>query len=113
VVVTGGYDYEPQWLGGSTSVQGVVLKWIPGQNVEPACVVLLAEPLTAGGLVGTDQEIMTGSHLVLELRYEGQAWEGSGTVHVELCPSEPQPLKWEDRSPGAWVESHATYAFAN
>jgi hypothetical protein len=111
LLVGGGYDLEPQCLGGQANVRGVVLKRIPGQNAEPACVVLLNEPLTAEGLVGTRREVVTGSHLVLELRYEGQSWERSGTVHVELCPSEPPSLKWGDRSPGARVESHATYTF--
>lgn len=113
VVVGGGYDFEPQWLGGRSSVEGVILRWIPGQNTEPACVVLLAGPLTAEGAVGGHRETLTGSHLVLELRYEGRTWERSGTVHVELCPSEPESLKWGKRHPGAWVESHATYTFGS
>lgn len=108
--VGGGYDYEPKWLGGRDVVPGRVVNWIPGQNSQPACVVLLAEPLTAEGLVGSHRETVTGSHLVLELRYEGQIWEWSGTVHVELCASEPEPLKWGERTPGTWVESHATYS---
>jgi hypothetical protein len=39
IEVCGGYDFEPEWLGGRTEVAGVIAKWIPGQNSAPACVV--------------------------------------------------------------------------
>lgn len=109
VTVSGGYDFEPAWLAGGDEVAGAVLKWIPGQNEERACVVLLDEPLTATGDVRGKREERTGRHLVLELRYTGQVWEAEGTVHVELCDSEPVSVAWANREVGAWVESHATY----
>jgi hypothetical protein len=40
--------------------------------------------------------------LVLELRYIGQEWGRSGTVHVELCQDEPEGDASEDREQGAW-----------
>lgn len=92
-------------------VTGQVEKWIPGQNTQPACVVRLDEPLTATGDVKGRREQRTGGFLVLELRYAGQVWEQSGTVHVELCETEPEAKAWADRETGAWVESHATYSF--
>ena len=113
ITVSGGYDFEPEWLGGLQDVNGQVEKWIPGQNKQPACVVHLDTPLTATGLVHGTREQRTGTFLVLELRYRGQRWEQSGTVHVELCETEPEDKAWPDREIGAWVESHATYSFSD
>jgi hypothetical protein len=112
VTVGGGYDPEPEWLGGRQQVTGRIEKWIAGQNTQPACVVHLDEPLTAMGDVRGTRTERTGTFLVLELRYVGQEWEPSGTVHVELCEAEPEDTAWADREVGAWVESHATYSFA-
>lgn len=109
ITVGGGYDFEPQWLGGREHVTGRVEKWIPGQNSEPACVVRLDEPLTASGDVHGKRQECSGRFLVLGLRYVGQEWERSGTVHVELCETEPESRPWGERDAGAWVESHATY----
>jgi hypothetical protein len=111
VTVSGGYDFEPEWLAGTPHVTGHVEKWIPGQNATPACVVQLDQPLTATGLVHGRREKLTGIFLVLELRYVGQEWEPSGTVHVVLCGTEPHDKSCADREVGAWVESHATYTF--
>ena len=41
--VGGGYDMEPQWLGGRQYYSGTVKALIPGQNDMPAIVVVLAE----------------------------------------------------------------------
>ncbi|WP_133176389.1 hypothetical protein [Nocardioides currus] len=109
VAVSGGYDFEPEWLGGAQAVTGRVAKWIPGQNSQPACVVLLDFPLIAIGDVRGRRERREGRYIVLGLRYQGQEWETSGTVHVELLASEPTDLPWSEREQGAWVESHATY----
>jgi hypothetical protein len=112
VWVGGGY-YEPvQWVRGRGRVTGTVKKWIPGQNTEPACVVVLDEPLEIwdpqrGSVTGE-----FGHFLVLELRYAGQTWEDEGTVHVEVCRSEPESVSYWDRVCGTWVESHATYSKA-
>jgi hypothetical protein len=111
ISVGGGYELEPEWLAGSAQVHGRVTKWISGQNTQPACVVRLDAPLTATGDVRGRREQRTGEFLVLELRYSGQEWESSGTVHVELCEDEPEDKAWGDREVGAWVESHATYSF--
>lgn len=112
ITVSGGYDFEPAWLAGGDEVAGTVLKWIPGQNQEPACVVDLDEPMTATGDVRGKREERRGRYLVLELRYTGQLWESEGTVHVELCELEPSNGAWSNREIGAWVESHATYRMA-
>ncbi|MCW2756210.1 MAG: hypothetical protein JWQ32_3621 [Marmoricola sp.] len=109
ISIGGGYDFEPEWLGQRDEVIGSILMWIPGQNSTPACVVLLVDPLTATGDVRGERLTPTGQYLVLQLRYSGQVWERTGTVHVELCEVEPPDAAWPDREPGAWVESHATY----
>jgi hypothetical protein len=111
ISVSGGYEYEPTWLGGRDHVEGTVHAWITGHNSQPACVVLLDQPLTAEGDVRGKRQMRTGSFLILELRYAGQIWESSGTVHVELCHTEPENKTWSDRAVGAWVESHASYEF--
>ncbi|WP_153394607.1 hypothetical protein [Ornithinicoccus halotolerans] len=109
ISLAGGYDFEPPWLRGREQVVGTVLKWIPGQNDSPACVVELEEPITATGDVRGKRQVRTGRYLVLKLRYAGQDWEDRGTVHVELCETEPADAPWPNRESGAWVESHATY----
>jgi hypothetical protein len=109
ISIGGGYDFEPAWLGGRDEIVGSVLKWIPGQNETPACVVELEEPITATGDVRGRREERTGRYLVLQLRYTGQVWQDEGKVHVELCESEPADAVWPNRAIGAWVESHATY----
>ena len=96
-----GYDMDPEWLGGQPFVTGTLRRFIPGQNDQPAAVVELDQTLTSPR--------GTGMFAVLELRYVGQTWEGSGTVHVELCTDIPPDQRWQDRAKGAWVESHAAY----
>jgi hypothetical protein len=109
ILLSGGYDFEPAWLRDRDEVIGRFCKSIPGQNRDAAWVVELHEPITAVGDVRGKRQEKTGRYLVLELRYVGQVWENEGTVHVELCESEPAAALWPDREIGAWVESHATY----
>ena len=109
ISVGGGYDIDPEWLDGHSEVAGTVLKWIPGQNATPACVNRLDEAPTATGDIHGTRTTVTGSYLVLELRYRAQQWESTGTVNVELCESEPEDAAWQNRPSGACVESHATY----
>jgi hypothetical protein len=52
-----------------------------------------------------------GSLDLAEPDTSGREWEASGTVHVELCETEPGDREWTDREVGAWVESQATYSF--
>ena len=77
VRLSGGYDNEPRWLDGTAGHFGTVERFIPGQNSEPAAVVRLDAPITVDGV--------TGSVLVLELRFKGQRWE---TRFADL-PSRP------------------------
>jgi len=98
--LSGGYD-DARWLGGRPAVFGRATSFIPGQNVPPALVVRLDEPLEVDGV--------RGDIVVLELRYVGSDWGRSGTIHVELCDFEPERKRWQDRRQGRWVESNATY----
>ena len=97
----GGYEPKPSWLSGKASVGGTVTDFIPGQNGSPAVVIQLDEPISGEGI--------TGSTVVLQLRYADAKWEPTETVHVELCDFLPERKVWNDRRRGEWVESHATY----
>jgi hypothetical protein len=96
----GGYDMEPEWMCGRDWHCGTFEVFMPGQGDMPAAVVRLDEPITVRGL--------TGSVVVLELRYVGAEWRARETVHVELCDFEPEPVPWPRRRQGKRVESHAT-----
>lgn len=101
VRLSGGYDSE-EWLGGRVEVVGVVERFIPGQNQQPAAVVRLDEELSVGDA--------KGQVVVLELAWAGTNWATPGPrLHVELCDFDPEPRRWQEREQGAWVESHATY----
>jgi hypothetical protein len=101
IELSGGYDFEPAWLGERSSFMGNVASFIPGQNGVLAAVIALDEPFTVDDI--------TGRTVVLEQRYEGATWASAGVVHVELCDFVPEPKRWQDRRQGKWVESHAQY----
>ncbi|WP_159712253.1 hypothetical protein [Sphingomonas sp. AX6] len=101
IELSGGYDFEPAWLDGRSSLLGKVTSFIPGQNDLPAAVVALDDPVRVYGI--------SGSTVVIEQRYVGATWTATGVVHVELCDFEPDPSRWQDRRQGKWVESHAQY----
>jgi len=107
--IYGGFNHENPWRGVRDPVYGTVDAWMPGQNAERACLVHLDTTITAEGDVRGDWQAMTGEWVVLQLRYTGQVWERSGTVHVELCADRPPPLAWSERTPGAWVDGQARY----
>jgi hypothetical protein len=99
--LSGGYDFEPQWLGSASFLLGTLVDFIPGQNKQPAAVVKLDSPIGAAGEKHTI--------VVLELRYVGATWVSEGVVHVELCERAPEAKAWSGRAKGRWVESHASY----
>ncbi len=92
---------EPQWLHGGAGYWATVVNYFPGQNSEAALLVE-TDDLLFGKNTG-------GKFLVLELRYTGDEWNGSGVVHVELCSDRPEEKRWQDRKQGVWIESHASY----
>ncbi len=99
--LSGGYEPNPTWLSGRALVLGTVTQFIPGQNGSPAVVVHLDETISS--------ENLSGSTVVLQLRYVDAKWEPTEIVHVELCDFTPEPKAWKDRRQGEWIESHATY----
>jgi hypothetical protein len=101
LLLSGGYDMEPKWLNGSQGYGVTVLRYFPGQNAGPALLVYTDEPILF--------EEVSGRHLVLELRWEGDEWENKGVTHVELCQECPEEKRWQERKQGKWVESHASY----
>jgi len=109
VWVGGSYWPPPKnWLCGRDRVFGTVVAWIALENEELACVVALDGALD---IWDPGQERLTGDtteHLVLQLRYVGQQWEDTGTVHVVACIANPENGRWPILG-GTWVESHGTY----
>jgi hypothetical protein len=91
---------EPSWLGGRDGFSGTIEQFIPGRNQQPAAVVRTDEPVSANGV--------TGSILVMELRWVGATWDSGAVAHIELCDFEPEPKRWQERRQGEWVESHAS-----
>lgn len=101
VFLTGGYSRQPEWLAGGEGHYGVIDKFIPGKNEQPAAVVRFERPVTVDGL--------TAPYAVLELRYEGATWRARREiVHIELCDFLPDDASWQERRRGTWVESHAS-----
>ena len=75
---------------------------VNGQQGETRLLVRIPKPLTAEGL--------TGSHLMLALRYRGASWSDAGICHIALCAERPDSETWwEEKSRFAWVESHAGF----
>jgi len=105
IQIGGGYDMEPEWLGGRQHYYGTVKGFIPGQNETPAAVIELDEDASFDDVVG--------KYIILELRYVGSQWNEKETVHVELCDFKPEDKPWQVRKRGQWVESHASYKKIN
>lgn len=81
VRVSGGHETAPRWLNGKEAYFGSFLGFIPGQSSEPAAIIQLDEPVVFGDI--------TGSFLIMELRFVGARWAHHETVHLELCESLP------------------------
>jgi hypothetical protein len=69
VLVEGGCEMDPAWLGASGSRHlGTVVAFIPGQNDQPAAVIALDEELVLPNGAGAVQDnSVRGRYLVLEL----------------------------------------------
>jgi hypothetical protein len=100
VRLDGCYDMEPKWLNGRIAHFGECVGFIQGENGQSAALIRLDEPVTSNGV--------TGSHLVLRLRYVGARWANRETVHLELFTSPPASLQ-DPSTRGVWIESHASY----
>jgi hypothetical protein len=100
IVLSGGYDMEPKWLGGHNQRYAEVIKSIPGQNKESALLVKFDKQFEIEGY--------SAIYAVLELRYEKSKWEAGAICHIEACDFLPEEKTWKDRKQGEWVESNAT-----
>lgn len=100
VRLAGGYDTQPRWLDGRAAYFGECISFIPGENGRSAAVIRLDEPITF--------DSVTGSYVVLRLRYVGARWAKHETVHVELFTEPPVTLQ-APATRGLWIESHANY----
>src|SRR5690606_23341936 len=72
VRLSGGYDMEPRWLNGCHSYFGECIGFIPGANGQLAAVIRLDSSISF--------DSMTGSYVVLQLRYVGARWSKHETV---------------------------------
>lgn len=91
---------EPSWLSGGPGYAGTIEHFIPGQNEKPAAVIRTDDRIEANGV--------TSDLIVMELRIVGSTWQSGAVGHIELCDFEPEPVRWQDRRQGEWIESHAS-----
>ncbi|MGO9496411.1 MAG: hypothetical protein ACLQA5_06820 [Solirubrobacteraceae bacterium] len=59
--VSGGYDYQPDWLAGGTGYTGTVVAFIPGQNEREAAVVRFGEKLVLATQKASTQCLNSGT----------------------------------------------------
>jgi hypothetical protein len=120
VLVTGGYDSQPDWLAGGVGYLGTVRE-IEGKRalVELDEELVLTIPTerkqgwamfdTKSGTELDRSPVARGRWLVLTQGWVGQEWsEPTARLHVGLC--EGMPVLKEippSRFIGAWVEGHA------
>jgi hypothetical protein len=118
VLVTGGYDAEPEWLDGREGYTGTLTE-VCGVHAAVRLDSDVALTATQGGwadfgggnssLVGRVQA-PHGRWLVVTGAWEGHEWrEPIGRLHVALCASVPDLAGVPPGGGiGVWVESHAT-----
>jgi len=119
VLVTGGYDFDPDWLQGANGYIGTIRE-LSGKFA----VVLLDSELhlppidrkdpawrIAGKRIDDPERIGSprGTWLLLQQGWVGSVWnEPTHRLHVVLCIEEPRiESATSNEVNGAWVESHA------
>lgn len=120
MLVTGGYDGEPEWLRGTSGYTGVLVEmngdWATVELDDELVLEWTGPPETGwlnfgqgsakkqGSLV-----IARGRWLALSHGWEDQRWEEPiGRLHVSVCAQKPDfSLVPAGGGIGAWVESHA------
>ena len=107
LLVTGGYDYHPQWLEDREGCVGTVVKFLPeGKDRKRKLVLDLGKEFRSCGFCGR--------YLILFLRYKNAKWEDEGVVHVVVGNTVPESAESigaaADPEKGfKWVEAAATY----
>lgn len=105
--VTGGYEYDPNWLKGKDGCVGTVIRFLwEGDDRRKKLVLDLGEDFTTCEF--------KGRYLILFLRDSGDHWEDEGVVHVVVGNSIPKDVESigvaADPSSGfKWVEAAASY----
>ena len=119
VLVTGGYDMDPEWLQGGPgyigTIREVANKWAVVEL--PSELALTAADGDGWSDFGQGSQselgrlpIARGRWLALTLAYVGAEWRDPiGRIHVGLCAQRPDFTKVPSGGGiGAWLESHAT-----
>jgi hypothetical protein len=120
VLVTGGYDMQPDWLAGGSGYEGT-LREIDGNHavveLEEELVLTIPEGRRQGWAIfgtgsGTQLDrspVSRGRWLVLTQGWVGhQRSEPTARLHVRLCGKQPSLSEIPPGGGiGAWVESHA------
>ena len=105
--LSGGYDPQPQWLRGREAHRARVVRFVDNKMKQRRG----DERLSA--LVEFDEELefegLRGKYGMLLLRYRGQCWEHSGTVHVNLLDTGINDISEMVEASSRWMESHAQY----
>lgn len=99
--LSGGYDFEPEWLAGASHRDAAIVAFFNETDDREAAVVKFDEFL--------ESPRGSGEFAVLLLRYVGAQWTDHEIVHIELCNFMPELKPWAERKQGAWIESHASY----
>ena len=107
LVVTGGYEYDPNWLKGKEGCVGTVIRFLwEGENRKRKLVLDLGEDFTTCEF--------KGRYLILFLRDPGDDWEDEGVVHVVVGNAIPKDVESigvaaDPKSGFKWVEAAASY----
>jgi hypothetical protein len=111
LLVTGGYEYDPNWLQGKEGCVGTVIRFLwEGDNRKRKLVLDLGEDFTACEF--------KGRYLILFLRDPHEHWEDEGVVHVVVGNSIPKDVESigvaaDPNSGFKWVEAAASYKILN
>ena len=107
LIVTGGYEYDPNWLKGKEGCVGTVIRflWV-GEDRKRKLVLDLGEDF--------DTCEFRGRYLILFLREAGSHWEDEGVVHVVVGNTIPKDAESigvaaDPKSGFKWVEAAASY----
>ena len=117
MVVSGGYDMDPDWLAGGTGYLGTLVEIVGNHAVIELDAEIevrrdggwddFGEGRTSPSGRRTEAR---GRWLVLSGAYEGHTWRDPiRRVHVSLCSQRPDvAVVSAGGGIGVWVESHAT-----
>jgi len=102
---------DPPWLKGRDCHYARILRFIDSRiegrtgDERLSAVIEFDEEIELKGLRGKFGVILG--------RWEGQEWEATGVVHVDLLEVEISEVSEMTRENSRWVESHASYERIN